>query len=149
MNSTSSDTPFRDWTSLGIAVALGPLCIAVGYHVRGLVLGAAAGAWILVCAVVVPALVLAARRFKFLVWQVALISITVSVLGDALRLNAMHRSEVPAGAFVFWAGGTLFSSPLPVYLALRPLSVRQCCIAAPIIALGALLLWLGIKSITG
>jgi hypothetical protein len=94
-------------------------------------------------------LTLAADRLKFLAWQMAIVSIVLAVVGDNLRLNAIHRSEIPSVAFGFWAGGTLLSSPLPIYSLLKPLRSRQRYIVAILIVAIALALSLGLKRITG
>lgn len=139
----------REWISLIAAVAIGPTFLLIGYHVPGLIFGAAAGAYILLCATVVPLLTLAAGRLKFLAWQIAIISIVLAVIGDNLRLNAIHRDEIRSAAYVFWAGGTLVSSPLPIYFVLKPLAPRQRYIVGVIIGAIALGLWFGLKRITG
>jgi hypothetical protein len=61
----------------------------------------------------------------------------------------IYGSEIPSLAYVFWAGATLLSSPLPIYFLLKPLALRQRYIASMIIGAIALALWLGIKRITG
>jgi hypothetical protein len=139
----------REWISCVAAIVIGPAFLLVGYHVPNLLFGAAAGADILVCAIVVPLLALAAGRLKFLAWQLAIISMVLAVIGDNLRLNAIHRSQIPSVAYVFWAGGTLLSSPLPIYLLLKPLALRQRYIVGIIIGVVAVALWFGLKRITG
>jgi hypothetical protein len=139
----------REWTSLVAAIAIGPAFLLLGRHIPGLIFGAAASANILLCAIVVPLLTAAAGRFKFLAWQVAIISIALAVVGDNLRLNAIHRNEIPSVAYVFWAGGTLLSSPLPIYFLLKPLAPRQRYIVCIFIGAIALALWFGLKRITG
>jgi hypothetical protein len=148
MDSSIPHTPLRNWASLAVAVALGPAFIIVGYRIHGLVFGAATGAAIVVCSVVVPLLTMAGGRFWLPVWQVAVISMTLAVVGDNIRLNAMHRNEIASVAYVLWAGGTLLSCPLPIYLFLHELSPRQRYISCVLIAATGLVLWLGIKAIT-
>jgi hypothetical protein len=138
----------RDWGSLVVATALGPAFLLVGYE-AGLVFRSAASTVVFVWVVMVAALTIAACRFKFLVWQAAVLSITIAVLADNLRLHAIHRNEIPSVAYVFWAGGTLLSAPFPIYFLLRPLKARQRYIAAVAIGAVAFLLWLGIRKITG
>lgn len=149
MKISATGQRLREWISLVAALAIGPAFLLIGYQIPGLIFGAAAGANIVLCAFVVPSLTLAAGRFKFLVWQVAVISIVLAVIGDNLRLNAIHRSQIPSLAYVFWAGGTLLSSPLPIYLLLRPLAPRQRYIVGITIGAAALALWFGLKRITG
>src|SRR5579863_10179540 len=138
----------REWTSVIAAIALGPGFLLTAYHLRGLMYGAAAGATILLWALVIPLLTISAGHFRFFVWQLSIISIVCTIVGDNLRLNAIHRSEVAALAFVFWAGGTLFSAPVPVYLFLRQMDIRQRYIWGVILALVALVLAVCIKRIT-
>jgi hypothetical protein len=138
----------REWITLVAAIAIGPAFLLIGYQSPGLVFQAA-GAYILVCAIVVPLLTLAAGPLKVPAWQLAIISITLAVIGDNLRMNAIHRSEIPSTAYVFWASGTLLSSPLPIYFVLRPLALRQRCVVGIIIGTISLALLLGIKRITG
>jgi hypothetical protein len=145
----SSHEALREAVSLAAALAIGPAFLLAGHRIPGLMLGAAAGAYILICSVVVPLLTIAAGRLKFVVWQLAIISIAAAVVGDNLRLNAIHRSEIPSVAYVLWAGGTLLSSPLPVYFLLKPLAPRQRYIVSMLIGAVALALWLGLKRITG
>jgi hypothetical protein len=138
-----------EWLSLAAAIAIGPAFLLIGYQIPGLIYGAAAGAYILLCAIIVPLLTLAAGRLKFLVWQLAIVSTMSAVIGDDLRLNAVYRSELSSLAYVFWASGTLLSSPLPIYFLLKPLAMRQRYIASIVIGAIALALWFGIKRITG
>jgi hypothetical protein len=139
----------RVWISLVAAIAIGPVFLLIGSHIPGLVFRAAAGAYILLCAIAVPLLTLAAGRWKFLAWQFAIISIVLAVIGDNLRLNAIHRSEIPPTAYLLWASGTLLSSLLPMYFVLKPLALRQRCIVGIIIGAISLALWFGIKRISG
>jgi hypothetical protein len=76
------------------------------------------------------------------------------LFGERLRIVAqyhvkMRRSEIAGVVFVLWVSGTLFSSPLPVYLLLRPISSRKRYIASIAVAAVALVLWFGMKKITG
>ncbi len=139
----------REWISLVAAIAIGPAFLLIGCQVPGLIFRAAAGAYILFCVIVVPLLIFAAGRWRFVVWQLAIISMVFAVIGDDVRVNAIFRSEIPSVAFVFWAGGNLLSSPLPAYFLLKPLAPRHRYIVGIIVGLVALALWLGIKRITG
>ena len=140
--------PLREWISFAAAIALGPTFLLIGYQIHGLVFGAAAGAGIIVCAVVVPLLTIAAGRIKFLAWQVAIVSLTLAVLWDNLRLNAIQRGDIASMVYVFWAGGTLLSSPLPIYFLLRWVPARRRYLAAIAIAMVAVAMWTGIRRIT-
>jgi hypothetical protein len=146
MTSSNSWVHCREWAGLIAAVALGPVFITLGYRAH-LIFGASVGGWILLCALVVPIVSFFAERFKFLAWQVSIISIALSVIGDNIRHGANGNESAPA--FVLWAGGTLLSSPLPIYFVLKTLAVRQRYLVGGLIALAALFLWFGIKRITG
>jgi hypothetical protein len=63
--------------------------------------------------------------------------------------DTMRASEIASVVFVLWVIGTLFSSPLPVYLLLRPMSSRKRYIASIAVGAAALALWFGMKKITG
>jgi hypothetical protein len=139
----------QEWLGVVAAIAIGPAFVLIGNRVPGLIFGAAAGAYFLLCAIIVPLLTLAAGRLKFLAWQLAIVSVVLAVIGDNLRLNAIHRTEIPSTAFVFWASGTLLSSPVPIYFVLKPLPLRQRYLGGIIIVAIALGLWFGIKRVTG
>jgi hypothetical protein len=149
MKSYPAREPLREWICLITAIAIGPAFLIIGNYIPGFIYRAAAGAAILLCVIVVPLLTLAAGRLKFLVWQLAIISIALAVIGDNLRLHAIFRSEILPVTYVFWAGGTLLSSPLPIYFLLKPLALRQRCIVGIVIASITLALWFGLKRITG
>jgi hypothetical protein len=148
MNTSPTSHRLREWVSVAAAGAIGPVFVIVG-NSAGLVFRAGAVAFILICVFIVPVLTLAADRLKFLAWQLAIVSIVLAVVGDNIRLNAIHRSQIPTVAFVFWAGGTLLSSPLPIYLLLKPLSSRRRNIVAIMIMAVAIVLCLGLRRITG
>lgn len=138
----------REWTSVAAAAAIGPVFVIAGYS-AGLAFGAGAVGLVLLCVFIVPVLTFAADRLKFLAWQLAIVSIVLAVVGDNLRLNAIHRGEIPSVAFGFWAGGTLLSSPLPIYFLLKPLSSRQRYIVGIMIIAVIVALSLSLKRITG
>jgi hypothetical protein len=148
MDTSGGGNRVREYVSLLAATAIGPAFLLIGYRVHGLVFGAAAGAHTLVCVLAVPLLTVLAGRFKFLAWQLSIASITVAVVCDNLRLHAMHRTEIVPVAYVFWASGTLLSSPIPIYLFLKPLTGRRRNIACICIGAIAIALWFGMKSIT-
>lgn len=141
----------RDWVGVGAvfaSIAFGPVFLKVGYALH-LVFGAG-GIFYLICSIiVVPLLTLAAGRWKFVAWQAAIISVTVTVIYDFYVPNPVDRGDVPRTAYVFWAGGTLFSAPLPVYFFLRPMAPRQRLVFALVLAAVGIAMWLGLKRITG
>jgi len=142
-----SNLHWPEWTAIVLAIAIGPAFLGIGYA-TGLVFRAAAGAYILCCVVVVPLLTVAGGRLKFLVWQLAIVSLSLTVVEDNLRLKAIHSGEIATLLCVLWSFGTLVSSPLPIYFLLRPMTARQRYIAGIVIAMAALALWLWIKTIT-
>jgi len=136
------DQRVREWLIAAGAVAIGPIFLGVGYAAN-LMFGLAAAAFLWVCAVVVPLLTYASGRLKFLVWQLAVLSLVLSDVGDNLRLHAIQGQEILAVAFGSWTLGTLISSPLPIYMLMRPLEKRQRIIVGLIIAVAALALYVG------
>ena len=144
------DFKLRDWISLVAAVAVGPASLKIGYAM-GLIYAAAALEYFFFCAIVVPSLTFIARsdRFKIVTWPLAIASLTVTVIADDLRLGSMPRSEIVSVMYVFWTMGILLSSPLPIYLLLRPLQRRQQNIALIVIGAVALAMWIALKRITG
>jgi hypothetical protein len=138
----------REWIALAAAVSLGPLFLLIGYQL-GLVFGAAGAAYFLVCILFVPLFVIAAGRRKVLVWQVAILSLTLTNIADSIRLNAIHKSEIYSEFYVFWALGTLLSLPVPVYFTLKPLARLYRYVACVLIGAIAVALWLGIKHFSG
>lgn len=127
----------RQWLSIAGAVALGPLFTLVGYALH-LIFAPAAYFYLACCIFAVPLLMIAAGRYRFLVWQLAVLSLALAVLGDNLRLHAIRYNQVPGLVFGFWAFGVLFSSPLPVYFLLRPLKGRRRYLAGILVAVVAL-----------
>src|SRR5881296_2722705 len=138
-----------NWMSVVAAIAIGPVFLSIGYAIPGLTFGTAAATYFLCCAIVVPLLTLVAGRLKFSTWQLAIVSFTFTVIGDNLRLGSMHRNEIVWVTYVFWAIGTLLSSPLPIYFLLRPLPRRRRYVFGIAIAAVGLALWLLLKRITG
>jgi hypothetical protein len=132
----------REWLSLAGALALGPLFIVVGYSL-GLVFAPASYYFFACCLLIVPLLTIAAGRYKFLAWQLAVLSLALAVAGDNLRLHAIHYIEVPGLVYGFWAIGVLLSSPVPVYFLLRALKGRRRYVAGILVVVVAVALWLG------
>jgi hypothetical protein len=133
----------RDWISLCAAILIGPVLLGVGSAVPGLIYGAAAMYYFLCCAIIVPLLVVLADRLKAWAWQIAIGSLTLTVISDGIP-----RSQIASVTFVFWALGTLLSSPVPIYFLLRPSTPRQRYVYGIAIATTAIALWLGLKGIT-
>jgi len=136
------------WISLAAEAAIGPALLVAGYAM-GLGFGLGAYLYILCSAVVVPLFIFGAGRFKFVAWQLGVASLTLSVIADNIWNHAIFRGEILQVAFVFWALGTLSSSPVPIYFLLRPLAPRHRYIAGAVIAAVAIALSLGVKKITG
>jgi hypothetical protein len=149
MRGSSHGSHLRERASLVAAVAAGPVFLGIGYQLPGLMFRAAAGAFVLFGVIVVPLLTLAAGRLKFLAWQVAVVSNSLTVIADNLRVHAVYRREILSMAYVFWAGGTLLSSPLPIYFLLKLSSPRRRYLVGIMVGIIAAVLWLGIKRVTG
>jgi hypothetical protein len=140
---------WREWVGISLAIAIGPLFVILGYSVSGLVFGAAASAYLLCCAIVVPLIAIFSARLKFMAWQVAIISLITNVLGDNLRLRSIQHSEIPGFIFVAWSVGTLVSLPVPLFFWLRPMTSRHRIIAGFAVAILALLLAIAVRKISG
>jgi len=136
------------WISFAAEAALGPAFLVAGYAM-GLVFGVGGFFYIVCCAVVVPLFIFCAGRLKLIAWQVGIASLVLSVIGDNIWNHAIFRGEIPRVAFLFWALGTLSSSPVPIYFLLRPLTPRRRCIAGAVIAGLAIALSLGLEKIAG
>jgi hypothetical protein len=137
----------RDWISLCAAILFGPVLLGIGSAVPGLIYGAAAMYYFLCCAIILPLLVLIADRLKACAWQIAIGSLTLTVISDPRR--AIPRSQIAPVTFVFWAISTLLSSPVPIYFFLRRSAPRQRYVYGIAIATTAIALWFGLKAITG
>lgn len=138
----------REWISGALAFSLGPIFMLSGYSLN-LVFGAAGGFYVIVCVLVVPLLIFSAGRIKVLVWQLAIMSLVVSILGDNVRIHAIYRNEIMPVAYVFWAFGSLLSAPLPVYLFLRPKTVHRRYMWGLAIVAVVVVLLLGLKRFGG
>lgn len=138
----ASSQRVRELLSIAGAIAIGPLALTFGYS-QGFMFGVAAVFYFFVCATLVPLLTYAAGRLKFFVWQLAVVSLTLSVIGDNLRLNSIHGREVISVTYGFWVFGTLLSAPLPVYFILEPLSRRRRYIIGSVIIIIAIGLYFG------
>jgi hypothetical protein len=134
----------RDWFSLCGAICCGPILLGIGSTIPGLVFGAAAMYYFLICAIIVPLLVVLADRLKAWAWQIAVGSLTLTVIRDGIP-----KSQTASVAFVFWATGTLLSCPVPIYFLLQPLTPRQRYVYGIAVATTGIALWLGLKGITG
>jgi hypothetical protein len=146
MDNLSVNGRIREYGSILAAIGIGPLFLVIADRV-GLLFRAAASGYMLVCVLVIPLLTVLARRFKFLAWQVSVASMAITVISDDLRIHAIHRTEIIPVGYVFWAFGTLLSSPLPVYFFLKPLHGRMRTITFICIVAIASGLWLGIYSV--
>jgi hypothetical protein len=130
------------------AIAIGPMFLVAGYSL-GLVFASAAIFYVICSVFAVPLFVVGSGRLRYLVWQLGVASLTLSVIGDDIRSHAILRSEIPRVAFVFWALGTLSSSPVPICFLLMPMTRRRRFVAGTVLAAVALALWIGIKRIAG
>jgi hypothetical protein len=138
----------RDRLALTLAIAQGPACMLIGYSMN-LVYSAGAFFFFFWCALVVPFVIVVSTRSGLLTWQLAIASLTLSVIGDNLRVRAIDHREIVSVTFIFWAVGSLLSSPVPLFQLLRPMTPRNRLIVgcSTILAGGAL--WFAVKRITG
>ena len=135
------------WIGIVAAVANGPVSLKLG-HALHLMYAVAALEYFFWCAVVVPFLTLIPRsdRMKILTWQLAIASLTFTVIADNLRPGPVPRSEIITTAYVFWSMGILLSSPFPTDLLLRPLQRQPQTIAFIVTAAVALAMWVTLNS---
>src|SRR5579863_9275557 len=113
-----TDSWISEGLSVAAAVALGPIFLFLGYRAN-LMFAAGAIAYLALCVAVVPLIVAFGGRFRFLVWQLAALSLALSVVIDDLSVEAVpsaHVKEFTGVAFGFWAIATVLSSPLPIFL---------------------------------
>lgn len=136
----------RDGIALIVAAGL-----AVGFvHLTKL----AGFAWIVVAlpyaVLVIPCVAIyVADEQKLLAWQVSVLTFVLCVLGNSI----IGRGRMPWNVgvrvvFVFWALGTILSSPAPVYWFLRRRRGRTRFYAATIIAIVTIVLLLLVHRIT-
>jgi hypothetical protein len=114
----SQPTELVQWLSIAAGIAIGPLFLLLGYRTN-LMYGAAAYVYLLVCIAAIPPIVALGGRFRFLVWQLAAVSLALSIVVDDLRAEAnplAHLKEFAGVAFGFWLTATVLSSPLPISL---------------------------------
>ena len=118
----------------GLGVGFGYLSILAGY---GWLI--AAGPYLVL---VIPLVVtfLADQR-KLLVWQACILSLVLYVLAYDSRLGWMGWSVTLKVAFVFWAIGTIFSSPVPASIFLRRFRGRSKYVAVTAAILFLAALW--------
>jgi hypothetical protein len=131
------------------------LIVAAGLAVGFVYLTKLAGfAWIVVALpyaiLVIPCVAIyVADEQKLLVWQVSVLTFVLCVLGNSI----IGRGQMPWNVgvrvvFVFWALGTILSSPAPVYWFLRRRRGRTRYYAATIIAVVTIVLLLLVHRIT-
>jgi hypothetical protein len=109
-------SPVVEWLSLAAAIAIGPVFMIGGYQMN-LAYGAGGAVYLLVCATVVLVLVVFGGRFRFVIWQLAAVSLALSVFVDNLRLEADpfgHLKELTGIGFIFWLVTSVVSGPVPV-----------------------------------
>jgi hypothetical protein len=112
----------RDWISLCAAILIGPVLLGVGSAVPGLIYGAAAMYYFLCCAIIVPLLVVLADRLKAWAWQIAIGSLTLTVISDGIPKPDSLRYFCVLGSrhIAFLTCSDLFlASALPTATALR------------------------------
>ena len=138
----------RDRLAFALAVAQGPL-FALAIYSLHLIFGAAGIFFFLWCALIIPWIILLSSHFRFLTWQLAVVSVILSGLGASLGIEAIKQREMFKVGFVFWALASLLSSPVPIYTLLRPMMPRNRVTVGFLIVLAGIALWFGVKRITG
>lgn len=122
-----ADSWIVEGLSIAAAIALGPVFLFLGYRAH-LMFAAGAIAYFALCVAVVPLIVAFGGRFRFLVWQLAALSLALSVVIDDLSIEAVpsaHLKEFTGVAFGFWAIATVLSSPLPIFLFVQRWRARR------------------------
>jgi hypothetical protein len=125
---------YIEWAALVACVLIGPVSLVVGYE---LMLIGDLGVFFLAacCAFAIPFLMLLAGRLKYFAWQAGVLSIVLSIIVDNVRLHAIYPLEALRVAYVFWASGTMLSSPVPIYFILKPMPVRDRVVACVLIVI--------------
>jgi hypothetical protein len=133
---------FRDGIALIVAVGLG-VGFAYLSELAGFAWLAVAGPYTIL---VIPCIVIfLADQRKLLVWQVCVLS---SIFYVRMKLGGMGKTDTLKMMFVFWALGTILSSPAPAYFYLRRFKGRTRYLAAAAMVVLAVVLWLLVKKIT-
>jgi hypothetical protein len=119
--------PMVEWLSVATAVAIGPVFMVGGYQMN-LAYGAGGAVYLLVCATVVPVLVVFGGRFRSVVRQLAAVSLALSVFVDNFRLEADpfgHLKELTGIGFLFWLMTSVVSGPVPLAYFVHHLTSRK------------------------
>jgi hypothetical protein len=122
-----ADSRTSECPSIMTAIAIGPVFLYFGY-LAGLVFAAGAIFYFLVSLTIVPVITAFGGRFRFLVWQLAVLSLALSVVIDDLRLEAnmrAHLKEYAGVALGFWAISTVLFLPLPIFLVYQVWQARK------------------------
>lgn len=97
---------------------------------------------------IIPLIANIADHRKFVVWQVCILSSVLCTLGMIWRVDPSPKLELVKVGFVFWAMGTILSSPAPVYwFLLRFDKSRRIILLIPV-AVGVVVLFVLVKLIT-
>jgi hypothetical protein len=88
--------------------------------------------WLVVAApyaiLVIPCIVVyVADQRKMLVWQVCILSYALYVLADNWRIRGLGRLEAVKIVLLFWALGTVASSPAPIFFYWQRARIRKSC----------------------
>jgi len=134
----------REWLFLTAAVFAGPAfvaCVNAGHMVYGV----AGGFYFVFCATIIPLLTYGAGRFKFLAWQIAVISLVVSGTWDGSSGGfQVHGRELFTWLYFSSFFAELLSAPLPLYYRLAALPKRRRYIEGAIFAGLAVVLFGGL-----
>src|ERR1700691_841954 len=84
----------RECVSVLAAIAIGPAILHIGHALYGHSFMGPAYSLILCWSVAVPVMVFAAGPMKFLTWQLAVLSITITLVGDNIRSKGLHGSGI-------------------------------------------------------
>ena len=85
---------------------------------------------------------------RFLVWQVCILTSVACLIGGILSVGGETFFDVLQPAFVFWATGTILSSPAPIHWFFRKVDKSKRIILLVPIAVSIVVLYLMVKLIT-
>src|SRR5262249_39760101 len=125
MEKPSAKLSLREWLFLAAAVLAGP-AFGASVNAAGMVYGIAGAFYFVFCATIIPLLSYGAGRFKFLAWQLAVISLVVSCTWDGSSGGfRAHGRELFTWLYFSSFFAELLSAPLPLYYRLAALPKRR------------------------
>jgi hypothetical protein len=137
----------RDWIALITALAIGPMFIPICGLIPGISFASAMGFFFIYCAIGIPLVTVIAKRWRIATWQIACASIAITYFFSGVRDTNLDRVDVGHGTYIVWVVAVFLSSPVPIFLLLRPLQARWRIFFGIVIGSVAAALVAGIKII--